>query len=78
LSIHAKRAALVIAVLLAFTIYRALGDFSVHRSGNAAYADVSFASAPVIEFIVLSALVCLFFFWQHRRQSRRLKAASRP
>jgi hypothetical protein len=68
---------LVIAVLLAITMYRALGDFGVHRSDNAAYADVSFASAPVIEFIVLSALVCLFFYWQHRRQARRVNAAGR-
>jgi hypothetical protein len=79
MSIHAKRAGFVITVLLAITMYRAFGDFTLRRSANDAFVGVSFDSTAVIEFIVLSALVCLFFFWQHRQHSGvRQSSTPRP
>jgi hypothetical protein len=62
-----KRASLVITVLLVFTIYRVVSDVTVTGGLGAVSAG---ASEAVLEFLLLSAFVCLFFYWRHRRASK--------
>lgn len=68
-----KRAAFVIAVLLAFTIW-AIGRrggliVSAHASPMMVGFVVADALHRLVVFVAASALACIFFFWQHRRQS---------
>ena len=70
MSIHAKPAALVIAILLAFTIYRVMSGVTVGGTRSSAEA--------ILDFLFLSAFVCLFFSWRYRSQAKRQGPASRP
>lgn len=69
ISIHAKRAALVIVVLLALAIYKVMSSVVVTGSGGIGAVSAGLSEA-VLEFLALSVLVCLFFYWRHRRQER--------
>jgi hypothetical protein len=67
MTVHTKRASLVVTVLLVFTIYRVVSD--VLASGGLGAVSAG-ASEAILEFLVLSALVCLFYYWRHRRASK--------
>jgi biopolymer transport protein ExbB/TolQ len=75
MSIHAKRAAIVIAVLAAFLIYRAFHGVGVTGSGGVGAVSVGISEA-LLEFLALAAVVCVFFYWRSRRQ--RSQRSARP
>jgi hypothetical protein len=62
MSIHAKRAAFVITVFLTFAVYRVMSGVTVGRTRSRPEA--------ILDFLLLSAVVCLFFYWRHRRASK--------
>lgn len=72
MSVHAKRAAFVIAVLLAFTIYAIGRRGGLVVSGHASPMMVGFVAADALHRLVIlaaaSAVVCLFFSWQQRME----------
>jgi hypothetical protein len=75
LSTHTKRASLVITVLLVFTIYRVVSDVTVTGGLGAVSAG---AFEAIFDFLFLSAFVCLFFYWRHRRASKVQPQSSAP
>jgi len=75
MSIHVKRAAIVIAVLAAFLIYRAFHGISDTGSGGVGAVSVGISEA-LLEFLALAAVVCAFFYWRSRRQ--RSQRSTRP
>lgn len=75
MSTHTKRASLVITVLLVFTIYRVVSDVTVTDGLGAVSAG---AFEAILDFIWLSAFVCLFFWWRHRRASKLLPQSPAP
>jgi hypothetical protein len=70
MSIHAKRAAAVILVLVAFLIYRVFYGVSVTGSGGVGAVSVGISEA-LLEFLALASLVCAFFYWRAMRQQSR-------
>jgi hypothetical protein len=74
MSIHAKRATFVIAILLAFTIWGIGRRVGIIVSGHANRMTVGFVAADALHRLVIlgaaSAVACLFFYWQHQQQSR--------
>jgi predicted Co/Zn/Cd cation transporter (cation efflux family) len=68
MSTRTTAAILVIAVLLAITIYGLMSGVFLPGSGGLGAVSVD---VTVVDVFILSALVCLFFYWQHRRQRRR-------
>jgi hypothetical protein len=72
MSVHATRAAFVIAVLLAFTFYAIGRRGGLILSGHANPMMVGFVAADAAHRLVIlaatSAVVCVFFYWQHRRE----------
>jgi len=74
MSVHAKRAMFVIAILLAFTIWGVGRRVGLVVSGDASSMIVGFVAVDALDrFVVLvaaSAVVCLFFHWQHQQQTR--------
>ena len=70
MSIHAKRATFVIAVLLAFTIYAIGRRVGLILLGHASPMVVGFVATDVlgrlVVFLAASAVVCVFFYRQRR------------
>jgi membrane protein implicated in regulation of membrane protease activity len=70
MSTRTALAVLAIAVLLGITIYGLMSGVFLTGSGGLGAVSVGVCEA-LLEFLALSALVCLFFYWRHRRQRRR-------
>jgi hypothetical protein len=77
MSTHAKRAAPVIAVLFAFMIYRVMSSVQVADSGGLGAVSVG-AIWAIFEFLWQSLTVYVFFYWWHRRHTRKQIPAPRP
>jgi hypothetical protein len=71
-SIHTKRAALVVTVFLTFAVYRVVSDLLA--SGGLG------GSEAILGFIVPSVLVAVFFvfWWRHRRASKAQPPSPAP
>jgi predicted Co/Zn/Cd cation transporter (cation efflux family) len=76
MSLQMKRAGLVIGILLVLAVWLVITSVRVTGSGGLGAVSVGF-SEVVLEFLVLSVAVCLFFFWRHRRQAKRQGSAPR-
>jgi hypothetical protein len=67
MSIHSKRAAVVIGVLAVFAIAR-----DIVRTGSGDLGAVSFGAAEVlVEFVVPAMFIGVLVYWFSRRSSRR-------
>ena len=73
MSVHTKRALLVVTALLALTIWRVMAGVQVTGSGGLGVVSVGF-SEGMIDFLFLSAIVGAFFYWQHRRRVNRRRS----
>jgi hypothetical protein len=70
MSIHAKRAAFVITVFLTFAVYRVMAGVTVGRTRS--------VPETILDFLLASAFVCLYFYLRYRRQMKRQSSAPRP
>jgi hypothetical protein len=74
MSVHTKRAAFAIAVLLAFTIYAVGRRGGLILSGHASPMMVGFVATDALHSVVIllaaSIAVCVFFYRQQRRERR--------
>jgi len=71
MSIHAKRAALVIAVLLAFTIYATVRLIRMIVSGHAGSLMVGFVALFALQWVVILVAVLSVVRMLYRRPSRQ-------
>jgi hypothetical protein len=70
MSIHSKRAAVVIALLTIFLAVRLTRG--IVRTGSGVRVDVSFSpTQALVAFVLPAAIIGVLVFWLSRRTSRR-------
>ena len=77
MSINAERTAVILVVLLALATFGLWSGTALTGSGGLGAVSAG-VPEDVIIVLLLSPAVGLFFYWRHRRRTRRPKTASSP